>query len=77
MQIRVKTDTEEIREALPERFVNAAMESGLSSPNLIKERKLVDWGVRYGDMKEIANEVIQEIEASYDEERLKVINGTS
>jgi hypothetical protein len=73
MQIRVKTDLEEVREALPERFVNAAMESGLSSPNLIRERKLVDWGVRYGDMKEIAEEVLQELDAAYDEERLKAL----
>jgi hypothetical protein len=70
MQIRVKTAAEEVREALPDRFVQAAMESGLSSPNLIKERKLVDWGIRYGEMKEIAVEVLQEIEAAYNEERI-------
>lgn len=73
MQIRVRTELEEVRESLPERFVQAAMEAGMSSPNLIKERKLVSWGVRYGEMKEIANEILLELDATYDDERLQAL----
>lgn len=73
MQIRVRTTMEEVRESLPQRFVDAAMKAGLSSPNLIKERKLVSWGVRYGEMNEIANEIMLEIDATYDDERLQAL----
>lgn len=70
MQIRVRTALEEVRESLPERFVQASMDAGMGSPNLIKERKLVNWGVRYGNMQDIAQEVLQELDAAYDQERL-------
>lgn len=71
MQIRVKTDWEEVREALSARFANAAMEAGLGSPNLIKERRLEDKGVRYGELRDIANEVLAELESEYSDERLQ------
>ncbi len=70
MQIRVRTEQEEVREALPARFAEQAMNAGLASPNLIKERKLEDWGIRYGDPRDIAEQVQQELEAAYDDERL-------
>lgn len=71
MQIRVRTAMEEVRESLSDRFVNTAMEAGLASPNLIRERKLVDYGVRYGEPEEIAQEVLEELEAAYDDARLQ------
>lgn len=71
MQIRVKTEWREVRESLPERFVKAAMEAGMASPNLIKERRLEDRGVRYGELEQIAKEVSQELEAAYSDERLQ------
>ncbi|MFS1513363.1 conserved virulence factor C family protein [Chengkuizengella sp. SCS-71B] len=71
MQIRVKSEMEEVRENLPERFTNAAIEAGLASPNLIKERKLEEWGIRYGEPKDIANEVLDELDASYNVERIE------
>ncbi|MFD2670277.1 conserved virulence factor C family protein [Marinicrinis sediminis] len=73
MQIRVKTELSEVRETLSPRFVEASMRAGMSSPNLIKERKLEDWGVRYGEPAEIAADVQAEIEASYDEARLHAL----
>lgn len=73
MQIRIRTEQEEVREGLPARFTEKAMEAGLASPNLIKERKLEDWGVRYGDPQDIAEQVLQELDAAYDDERLASI----
>ncbi|WP_128895055.1 virulence factor [Longirhabdus pacifica] len=73
MQIRVKTEMEEVRESLAPRFVDAAMNAGMASPNLIKERTLEDYGVRYGELKEIASEVLEELEAAYDDERLTAL----
>lgn len=70
MQVRVQSEGEESRAALPERFSKAALVAGLASPNLIKERKLVDQGVRYGELQEVLEEVVRETEAAYDEERL-------
>lgn len=71
MQIRIKGDGDEVREGLPELFVNAAMDAGMASANLIRERKLEDWGIRYGEPEEVAEEVIKEIEAAYDKKRLE------
>ncbi|CAM3785507.1 conserved virulence factor C family protein [Marinicrinis lubricantis] len=73
MQIRVKTEWNEVRKSLSPRFVEAAMEAGMGSPNLIKERKLEDFGVRYGEPEDIAQEVQEELEAAYSSERLDTL----
>ncbi|BFH16553.1 virulence factor [Paenibacillus melissococcoides] len=68
MQIRVQADNREERVGLSERFVKAVTE--VASATLIKERKLSDYGIRYGELPDIAREVEQELEAAYPEERL-------
>ncbi|GAC43823.1 virulence factor [Paenibacillus popilliae] len=68
MQIRVQADNREERVGLSERFVKAITE--VASATLIKERKLSDYGIRYGELADIAREVEQELEAAYLEERL-------
>ncbi|MEF3313732.1 virulence factor [Paenibacillus sp. GYB004] len=70
MQIRVRSGGEEVRRAMPERFVEAAMNAGNASPNLIKERKLEEIGIRYGELQEIADQIVQELDATYDQTRL-------
>lgn len=42
----------------------------MASAVMIKERKLTDYGVRYGEPADIAREVEQELEAAYPQERL-------
>ncbi|MDR0270768.1 virulence factor [Paenibacillus sp.] len=71
MQIRVKSGTQEERVALSKRFTEAVME--VAAATLIKERKLKDYGVRYGELQEIAKEVEQELEAAFPEDRLKQV----
>lgn len=71
MQVKVTMGAEQIRAALPERFGKAAVRAGSASPNLIMERKWVEHGVRYGDLREIGEEVALEIDASYPQERLE------
>lgn len=71
LQIRVQSGTEQQRAALPERFSEAAVRAASASPNLIKERSLEDWGVRYGELKEVLEEVAQELDATYDDARLE------
>ncbi|MDR6883733.1 virulence factor [Bacillus sp. 3255] len=71
LQVRVRAGSEEVRAAMPERFTEAAVRAGTASPNLIKERKLEELGVRYGELKDIAGEVVQELDASYDTARVE------
>ncbi len=71
LQIRVQSDSQEERIAMPARFIDAAMNAQYGSPNLIKERVLNEAGVRYGERKEIAEQVLQELDAAYDNERLE------
>ncbi|WP_172197007.1 virulence factor [Saccharibacillus qingshengii] len=69
MQIRVKSGLTEERIGLSQRFVEAVTE--VASATMIKERKLTDYGVRYGDLPDIAREVEQELEAAFPQERLE------
>ncbi|NQX64161.1 virulence factor [Paenibacillus qinlingensis] len=71
LQVRVRAGSEEARVAMPERFTQAAVRAGTASPNLIKERKLEELGVRYGELSDIAGEVVQELDASYDDARVE------
>ncbi|MCP1131906.1 virulence factor [Paenibacillus polysaccharolyticus] len=71
MQIRVKAGTKEERISLSDRFVKAVTE--VASATMIKERKLSDYGVRYGELPDIAREVEQELEAAYPPERLEQV----
>lgn len=68
MQIRVQANGQEERVGLSDRFVRAVTE--VASATLIKERKLSDYGIRYGELTDIAREVEQELEAAYTEERV-------
>lgn len=70
LQVRVKSEGNEVRKATPSRFEAAVMKVIESSPTLLKERKLVDRGVRYGELEEIAEQMIQEIDATYTDEEL-------
>ncbi|MFF2912729.1 virulence factor [Paenibacillus sp. NPDC057934] len=68
IQIRVKTGVNEHRIGLSNRFTEAV--TNVASAVMIKERKLTDYGVRYGEPDDIAREVEQELEAAYPQERL-------
>lgn len=70
LQVRVRSEGEEVRLAMPQRFDAAVMKVIEASPTLLKERKLVDRGVRYGDLQEIAEQMIQELDATYSDDEL-------
>jgi len=73
IQVRVSNEQEELRAALPERFNQAIMKATENHPYLIKERRLEELGVRYGELQDILDEVVQELDASYDDERLSAL----
>lgn len=70
-QVKLIEGDEEKRFALPERFMNAAMKVAEASNNYLMERTWVEQAPRYGDIDEIGNEVVEELSATYSEERLE------
>ncbi|GAB3046649.1 conserved virulence factor C family protein [Virgibacillus ainsalahensis] len=71
MQVKLEDGDEERRFGLPERFTNAAMEASAASDNMLMERKWVEQSPRYGDMEETGQDVVEEITASYNDERVQ------
>ena len=69
MQIRVRAGGQEARAALPERFAQAVNEA--AGATMIRERKLEELGVRYGEPEEILAEIARELDAAYPDERLR------
>lgn len=73
MQVKLEEDDEEKRFGLPEIFTNAVMDASPASTNVIMDRKWVEQHPRYGNIDEIGEEVVEELKASYDEERLQTL----
>lgn len=74
LQVKVFDQTSEERIALSPRFVEAMNDSMKEQDeNYILQRKWADYGVRYGEKKEIAEQVKDELEATYPDERLKAL----
>jgi hypothetical protein len=69
IQVRVRSGGEEFRAAMPERFERAVREA--AGATMIRERRLEELGVRYGEPQDILQEIVQELEASYPEDRLR------
>ncbi|WP_017378643.1 conserved virulence factor C family protein [Paenisporosarcina sp. TG-14] len=72
LQVKVFDQTTEERIALSPRFVeamNASMKE--DDENYILQRKWADFGVRYGGKKDIAEQIREEIEATYPDSRLQ------
>ncbi|WP_019414363.1 virulence factor [Paenisporosarcina sp. TG20] len=72
LQIKVFDQTSEERLALSPRFVdamNASMKD--NDENYILQRKWADFGVRYGEKTEIAEQLREEIEATFPDSRLQ------
>ncbi|MEI3614012.1 conserved virulence factor C family protein [Pseudogracilibacillus sp. SO30301A] len=69
-QVKLQEGENEQRFALPERFMNVAMEAATASNNYLMERKWVEQSARYGNIEEIGSNVVEELSATYDSERL-------
>lgn len=70
MQVKLTDDLTEERFGLPERFKKAIVEMQALSDNVVLERKWKEQGVRYGDLQDIGEEVIDELAAAYPQDRL-------
>jgi len=71
MQVKATSGIDVARVALPEQFKVIVEKANKASPNFLKERKWVDHGIRYGAPNEVAEEVMEEISAVYDPDRLE------
>src|SRR5690625_2979520 len=69
-QVKLQEGEKEQRFALPDRFMNIAMEAASASDNYLMERKWVEQSPRYGELDEIGNDVVEELAATYSSERL-------
>jgi hypothetical protein len=71
LQIKLTEEDAEQRFGLPDFYKNAAMEAQMPGDNYILLRKWVDFGIRYGKMEQIGQEILEELLAAYPEERVK------
>lgn len=72
MQVKLEENGKEKRFGLPSRFMDAAMEASKDA-DLLAEREWIEQSPRYGDADEIGQDVVAEIEATYDQERLNAL----
>ncbi len=70
IQIKIEEGDEEKRFGLPDRFKEAIYKAQSASENVVKERQWKEYGIRYGAPEEVAEEVVAELSAAYDQERL-------
>jgi hypothetical protein len=75
MQVRVRIGEREVRAAMAERFTDAVQAA--AGTTFIRERKLDEFGIRYGEPEEIAADIVRELEAAYTEERLASLVASS
>jgi hypothetical protein len=73
MLVKVSSDQEEARIALPARFGEAVQRAAPASPNMLVERRWVPREPRFGDLQEVGAAVAAEIDASYDAPRLEAL----
>ncbi|WP_249871580.1 conserved virulence factor C family protein [Oceanobacillus saliphilus] len=73
MQVKLDDGDEEKRFGLPELFTEAVIKASPSSPNVIMDRKWIEVHPRYGSMDEIGSDVVEELSASYDQDRLDML----
>lgn len=72
-QVKLTEGVKEQRFALPDRLMNAAMEVATASNSYLLERQWVEQGPRYGELEEIGEAVVAELDAAFTEERLKTL----
>lgn len=70
-QVKLQEGEMEKRFALPERMMEAAMEAATVSTDYLAERQWVEQSPRYGNIDEIGEKIVDELSATYSDERLE------
>ncbi len=71
VQVKLQSGEREERFALPERITKVAMKVANLSEDYLKEREWVEESPRYGDIGKIGSQIVEEISATYTDERLE------
>src|SRR5437773_2198505 len=71
MLVKVSSGSETTRFPLPERFGHAIEQAMGASENMLMERKWIDEGLRYGELRDVGEALVREISAVFDEKKLK------
>ena len=71
MLVKVSSGSETARFPLPERFGQAIERAMGASENMLMERKWIDEGLRYGELRDVGEALVHEISAVYDETKLE------
>lgn len=69
-QVKLTTPQEEKRQQLSDMFVNAMIETQEPHDNVVFLRKWETLGVRYGDLEDVMQSVVEEVNALYPEQVL-------
>ncbi|WP_433742732.1 conserved virulence factor C family protein [Falsibacillus pallidus] len=70
MQIKLTDGNEERRFGLPEAYITAVGAAQKQDDNVVLARKWKDYGIRYGELDQIGQELQEEIVAAYPQSRL-------
>ena len=73
MQVKVSDGEQEKRFSLPAPFLEAIGQAQKEGDNVVLLRKWKDYGIRYGDLDEIGNNVTEELVAAYPSERISTL----
>jgi hypothetical protein len=71
MQVKLTDGTEEKRFGLPALFVKSIAEVQTPEDNIVMVRRWKELGVRYGELEQVGNEIVEELVAAYPPERLQ------
>ena len=70
-QIKLTTSSEEQRKQLPEIYVDSMLAAQKDDDNVVFQRKWEDFGIRYGELSEVMEDVVEEITAIYPKDQLQ------
>lgn len=72
-QVKLTQGEEEKRYGLPERLMEAAMEAANAANSYLLERKWVEQSSRYGELDDIGETVVAELDAAYSGSRVRTL----
>ncbi len=73
MLVKVSNGKEEKRFPIPKRFQDAVMKASKAVKNMLIERKWEAKEPRYGTLEEVGTDLVDEIDAAYDDNRLQLL----
>ncbi|QFT89305.1 hypothetical protein FIU87_11650 [Bacillus sp. THAF10] len=71
MQVKLTNGEQEKRVGLPQRFMDAVLKAQQLEDNVVLEREWKEHGIRYGELEAVGNEIVDELSATFSEERIK------